>query len=556
VDALKSFALSEKIFIGAEANKVHPIDLLSNKFTCETQQAIPNCYNYSFIFIFLLIAVEVFLIYAFVRYRKTISKKLLAGYSIVMQLLLIVPLAVLVISPNNVFNILSEQANNEVKTSIETLNNPTERVKVGVLSSTEIIAKKIATSSLDNFTIVESNPQRGAVLSFLKIPKQDKDTFYRAIVIPYQLDFQENQKGDALNSNLLYFPDKTLVINKVTKDDTESLLPVLANKMIITEFKHLVVTKNPPNTLFLNEIEYVVHQTREEEKLKKEFEDYIAYLYDYFEESDSIIQTNQSIVNSYPTDKQKYQREYEDYKAKWGNWYQECKSEIGNDPICEEGKTKIDSNIKSIEADLTSIDENKKVAEENLRLQIIYKNGALRDLTTAKQNYQDFLKNPITAEFQDGVFNPPDTIYVRFYEKDNKFLSSYLNTTLHEYLHFYSYSPDYSLDTFLDEGLTDYLTLAIASKYAEPEFLGVGYPNEIEVVGELVKHLPKEKIIQYYLDMNQTGFQRLFVEAYSPLDYENFILKGKNLFYASLKDNALREQYVKEIKDLLSRNKN
>ena len=111
VGALKSFALSEKVFSIADTQKSHAIDLLSNEFTCETKQAISGCYNYLYILLLLFILLEGFVIYSFIKNRRTVSKKILVGYSVFLQLLLIVPLLALAYAPYRAFDILGQQAN-------------------------------------------------------------------------------------------------------------------------------------------------------------------------------------------------------------------------------------------------------------------------------------------------------------------------------------------------------------------------------------------------------------------------------------------------------------
>lgn len=546
--ALKYFTLNTNNFVLSDAINIHPIDLLSNKFNCETGT---YCQGYSFSFLFLIIFLEGFIIYSIFKYRKTIKKRIIFLYVILLQFLLITPIVVITISTSCFFSTLTQQANREIKSSVELLNNTTERDKAGILSSVEIITKKVETSTLDNFNIIESNPQKGAILSFLKISKQNKDTFYRAIVIPYQLNLQENQK-EVLNSTLLYFPDNTLIVIKVNKKDIEILLPVLANKMLLTKFKSLLLSKKIPSTLFLNETDYIVYQTKQEEKNKKKFEDYIVYLNNFVKESDDIIQSNQNTINSYPSDKQKYQKEYEDYVAKWGGWYQSCKSDFGNDPICEDGKNKIEQNINILKQNIQLVEDYKIQAENNLKLQTSYKSSSVNDLVIAKRNYQDFLKNPITAGVQDGVFNPPNNIYIKFYEKENNPLTYYLNTSLHEYLHFYAYNTNYTLEPFLDEGLTDYLKAIIESKYIEKNSITVNYSHEISIVEDLVKSIPIEKIIPLYFEQNNVGLQKVIVNTYRNIDYKNFISKGKNLFYTPNNEIEIGDTYLMEIKNMLS----
>lgn len=552
---LTLFALNVKEFSLADNLKnSYSATLLSDKFSCPSGYKYFVCGGYVLLFLALLPFIEIYIIRKIIVSWKKINKLTLLLYVPIMQVFVFIALLVLGYTPEIVFANLSRKAKNEIKKSIVFLNNPKELSKGGVVSSSENIANKIKSSSLENFTIVESNPLKGAVLSYLKIPKIGKDTLYKTIIIPYQLDTPESKKIK-LSFNILLFPDNTLVVNKIDKKMIEKLVPILTNKMVKLELKSLTTSKSP-NISFLNEIDYVVYQTKQEEKIKKEFESYIADLNNYIKESDTIIQTNQGVIDSYPSAKQKAQREYEEYVAKWSGWYQECKSNFGEDPYCAEGKIAFDNGIKNLEAGIRFVNKIGNTAEKNLNIQIVYKNEALKDLEIIKQNYQNFLKNPITAVLQAGVFNPPNDIFIRYYDKEHKPLTYYLNAVLHEDLHFLSFSPDYQLDTFLDEGFTDYLKLIILAKYVEPEALLLSYPHEVAIVDGLTKYFPQEKLIQSYLDQNQTSFQFLFVNAYSPLEYENFVRKGKSLSYLSLKDETLRNKYVGEIQDILKgRNK-
>jgi hypothetical protein len=548
---LNLFALNVKEFSLIDNLKnPYPSTLLSDKFSCSSGLEYFTCSGYALLFLALLPFIEIYVIKKIIVSWKKINKLTLLLYMPVMQIFVVIALLVLTYTPEIVFANLSRKAKNEIKKSIVLLNNPNGLQKGGVVSSTENISNKIKSSSLENFTIVESNPLKGAVLSYLKIPKTGKDTLYKTIIIPYQLDAPESKKIK-LSFNILLFPDNTLVINKIDKKTIEKLVPILTNKMVKFELKSLTNTKTPKIS-FLNEIDYVVYQTKQEEKIKKEFESYIADSNSYIKESDIIIQTNRNIINFYPSNKEVAQKEYNDYISKWGGWYQSCKSELGEDPACAEGKTTFDNSVINLEADIRDVEENKKEAEKNLNLQIIYRNEALKDLETIKQNYQNFLKNPITAVLQDGVFNPPSDIFIRYYDKEYKPLTYYLNTVLHEDLHFLSFNSNYELDTFLDEGFTDYLKLIILAKYVEPEALLLNYPHEVAIIDGLTKYFPQEELTQIYLDKNQTAFQFLFVKAYGVLEYEDFIRKGKSLTYLSLEDETLRNKYVGEIQDILA----
>lgn len=549
---LTLFALNVKQFIIADSLEYYSSALLSEKFNCSSGNNYFLCGLDIMLFITVLLLIEVFVIGKVIKLRKKLKKFPLSLYFLIMQIFVIVTILILGYTSDVVLTTLIKKASNEIKTSTELLNRGDERSKRDILSSIENIVKKLETSSLDNFHIFESYPQKEAILSFLKIPRKGKDTFYRSIVLTYQLSLPETQKIK-LPSKILLFGDNTLVINKIEKNDTAKLAPILTNRMVVLEFKDIIKSKPTPNILFLNEIDYVVYQTREEEKIKEELRGHIAYLNNYIKEADGIIQSNQNAINSYTSNRQKSQEEYDDYISRWGNWYDKCKNQSGDSTLCEEGKTTIENSIKILEENIGMVEGNKNQAEQNLKLQIQYKDEAIRDLLAVEQNYQNFIKNPITAEFQNGVFNPENRIYIRFYDKEQRSFSIYLNTLLHEYLHYYSYNPPNNLERFLDEGITDFLRVKIASKYIDRENIITSYTYEVPMIKTLTKTIPLDKLISIYIDKNSAEFKKIFVGYYSSLEYENFIVKGKNLYYASLQDTISRDRYAEEINKLLSK---
>jgi len=549
---LTLFALNAKEFTIAEDLRYYSSAFLSEKFNCKSATGYIFCGLDIVLFLIVLLLIEVFAVSKVVKLRKKLKKLPLTLYLLIMQIFVIVSIFILGYTPEMVLTTLAKKADNEIKASAELLNKREETSKRSILISIDNIIKKLDTSSLDNFHIFESSVQKVAILSFLRIPKKKPDTFYRSIVIAYQLNLPQIQEIK-LPSNIILFDDNTLVINKLSKKDTEKLAPILADRMVVLEFKEIIGPKPTPNVLFLDETDYIVYQRREEEKIKGELRGHIEYLNNYIKKSDEIIASNQNAVNSYPSNKQKSQKEYDDYVLRWGNWYDKCKIQSGDSSNCEDGKTTIGNSIKILKENIEMVEGNKNQAEQNLKLQIQYKDEAIRNLSTVEQNYQNFLKNPITAEFQNGVFNPKDRIYIRFYDKEQRPFSIYLNTLLHEYLHYYSYSPFYNLEIFLDEGITDFLRLKIVSRYVEKKNVVISYIYEVPIVEKLTKVISVGELVPIYISKDRVGFQNKFVEHYSQLEYENFILKGKSLYYTSWNQVMVKEHYAKEINKLLSK---
>lgn len=548
---LVAFTLYAKVFEVTNTSTL-PLSLLSHTFTCSVTFNYFLCTADIVLLIGLAIAVELFVLLKIFHERKKIHMIGLVVYFFSMQSIAGVSLIVLFFGPHATIFALSIKANTEIQNTITKLNNPTILRKAEVVTSTDTIASAIKSSSLHNFSIAELNPVKGAVLSYLKIPKDGKSTLYNASLLPYQLDSKQN-KNKKLTSHILLFPNNTLVVTVADRAAIEKLLPLLADRMVQVEFK-----KDPksPTISFLNDKDYNVEQKKQEEALLQKQRDYISYVEGFITESDDIIQKNQAIINSYTTDKQNAQTEYDNYSRDFAHWYSDCTAQLGNDPLCEQGRSKIDENLNILRSNIQVVEDDRKQASENIASQAQYKQSAIVDLATAKQSYQEALDNPVTPELQNGVFDPPKLIFVKYYDKEKKTLSFYLDTTLHEYLHFYSSSNTKNLDTFLEEGITDYLKVKILSNYVEPESLSLGYPDEVEVIAALVKKLPKDLLLRFYFDKDQTELEKWFTSTYSASDYKSFILDGKAITYTSFDDAKRRQKYVGDMIAMLGKKKN
>lgn len=548
---LVTFILYSKIFpVGSVSQS--PLPLLVKHFNCSVTFNYFFCMTDIFLLLALLLAVEIFTMVRAIHMRRKVHALGLILYFIIMQLLASVSVFILLLSPHASVAILSMKADTDIRQSLTALNNPNTLQRIGVETSVDKIVDRLTSSRLKNFFIAELNPQKGAVMSYLKISRGEKNTLYNASILPHQLD-NNSTKNQKLSSHLLLFSNNTLVISKIDKQTIEHLVPFLADKMVRIEFQ-----KGPksPTISFLNDKNYNIEQKKQEEILLNKQKEYIAGLESFLTESDTIIQKNQNIIDSYQTDKQREQKAYDDYLAQYGNWYSDCKAQLGNDPICDTGKSKIDENLSILKQNIQTVEDDRKQASENLIAQTQYKQSATFDLAVAKKNYQDAIDNPITPELQDGVFDPPNLIFVRFYDKENKPLSFYLETTLHEYLHFYSSSATNDLDTFLEEGITDYFKLQIASKYLERDTLTLGYPYEVEAIATLLDHMSKNQLITYYFDKNQSDLEKWFDNNYSSSDYQTFLLDGKGITYASPTDEKTKQKYLNDIETILARKKN
>lgn len=549
---LMIFAQNASVFTISQSNNLLPALLLQSSFSCIHALSYFFCGADVFLLWGFIIFFEIFVLIKLYTLRKSIGKVVAFLYLFCMQSFIALTVLILLSPPAIVTQQLTIQGTTVIANSFTKLNNPLQQKTNGIITNAQTIKDTITNAPITGFQIVESQPAKNAVLQLLQITPDKKDTFFRSIVLSTTLNTYVRQKNPILTADLLYFPNKTLIVNNTRLEDITIIFPTLTRKMLEAFLPAGDLSKSDPQIAFLDNAEYIVYQKQEEEKIKKEFESYIASIKTYLDQADAALAQNQRILENYPLEKQQHQQTYDDYVAKWGNWYTSCISKTVELNTCEDGKENIETNIQILLQNIKAVDENVKKAEENLALQKRYKEDTRDSLLIAEENYKSFLKNPIKAELQAGVFHPPSSIYIRFFSDKKRTLSFYLGTTVHEYLHYYSYTPANQLDVFLEEGYTDYLTQKIEKQYVDPKSVGVGYVYEVAVIEELLKHIPEEKMTAIYFAKNQKSLQELFAKKYNTTTYDTFLLEGKNLFYTSLEDKQQREAYVESIKRILS----
>jgi len=550
--SLKQFALNIKIFTLSEVVNYHPINLLADKFDCQIANGL--CDNYSLLLISLFIILEGFVIYSIFKYRRTIRKRVILLYTLSLQILLIVPFLAILIVPYRLFPALTQQADKEIENSIQLLLNENERQKQGITNDLTLIERTIeANDSLPLLNV--ANPKEEAILQTMGITIESKDSLYRLAVIPYQVYFPEKPSlsKEKIEFEALLFPNNTLVPIKINKNLLTSLMPALTRKTVKKEFSKYS-KKSEPRIDTINSKEYLELRKIENEKIKKGIKNHIINLNNFIKESDGIIQINQGIINSYPSDKQNAQNEYENYNRKWGSWYQECKNQLGSDPICEEGKGKIEQGIGILKENIQIVESDKNQAEQNAKLQLDYKNGAISDLYIAKENYQNFLKNPITPENESGVFVSPNQIHIRYDDEIEVPFSEYFSTFIHEYLHYFSSQNINDLPTFLEEGLTDYFNEKFLQGFFKADSLEnhLGYPNEVKILHKIAETIPEEKLMNVYFTKSESQFKNNFNTYFKTIGYERFINAVQQITFTNPKDTELKEKLTTEIIELLS----
>ena len=173
-------------------------------------------------------------------------------------------------------------------------------------------------------------------------------------------------------------------------------------------------------------------------------------------------------------------------------------------------------------------------------------------------NYEVFKKNPIGPELQAGVFNPPNSIVIRYdNERENRNfpVTDSLGVFIHELLHYHSYSYAEDLDSALNEGMTDYFTAELLSKYMQNR--GdvrqiIGYEAETQLIRSLARKIPDQEMKNIYFSQSTAQLETAITTHYPSADYASFISLLKSLFYTSPKDDELKAEYLKKITTVLA----
>lgn len=545
-DALKAFALSEKIFTMADVQKAYPGDLFSDKFTCETATMASVCDGYSFALLGIFLFLEGFVVYSFIKNRRAVSKKLLAVYSVFLQLLLVVPLLALSYAPDKALAILGDQANREIIESTNLLNNKEELKKLSIEDSLSTIRKKIEME--DNLpALIEDSPKEQAILYTLGIKQDTKDSLYKVAIVPYQVYYASavSLEKEKIKFEVLLFSDNILIVNSVNKNLLEELVPVLANKIILAGFKEYVKgVRVFPKVDVPEEKEYRAIRERENEKIKQDI------LNDIQEIKDNIAY-NQSALSENEQNIIEVNREYDRYKAYGERWLEDCRRVFGaGDRDCIDGE-------KTVSSELQALINAKHASEENIKNIKFYISEGQGYLYIAQKNYEEFKNNPNPPENELGVFLSPNTIHLKYVPSENYLFSKYLSTAIHEYLHFYSYSTSprgFELPNFLDEGITDYLTSITMDDFLnyKTQHAYVGYLNEVEIVGKISALLTKDYLKKIYFSKNENDLKKSIDDHSSKGIYDIVKDKGDLLYKTSVEDKETQESLKKQIFEILS----
>lgn len=174
----------------------------------------------------------------------------------------------------------------------------------------------------------------------------------------------------------------------------------------------------------------------------------------------------------------------------------------------------------------------------------------------ASENYEQFLKNPVTPELQAGIFMHPNEIIIRYFtpEERQPHFSEYLYTTVHEQMHMYSYDVgETSLPTYFEEGMTDYISYRVMKETMGYDYTNnaSSYMHEVQVVKMLGTRIPKDTLLEIYFNKDEELLQSAIAEHFPDVTYEEYATLADSLFYADPYDRKTKKAYVSRIYSLL-----
>lgn len=525
----KSLALNQQTF---ESNidiiNSDPSIILSDAFNAEPNSLTKEYTIYLFLFLGLMLGIESYILLSTKDIRKQHQKRYLLLYFLILQPLVIVPAFIPTHVSNHVVYNLTKLAKIDVTKEVLLLSNSDSLKQLSIASSPIEIKARITQSS-EPPKIIDEQVDGQIVIQSLQI--QDKDTFYRAVIIPKYLLTQNKL---TLNFDAYLFPNNVLVIKNATIEMLSNILPLLSSKIINREIEKTLINKSEPIFEVLTDEAYNLVQERRIEERKIKFINYINEIKSSIADANKYIPKDQADIKSLEQEKIAYTNRADGI-------LKDCESLYPLED-CKQWRTIVSNNIASYDSDL-------KLVNEDLQTWLYLKPRLTTDLQQAMISYEKFLEFPITPELQAGVFNYPSNIYLKYFAKGDLTPSptDYIESSLHESLHYYAYKSSNFLPVFIDEGITDHLAYRIIKKYSFNQSVVTGYPQEVSIIQELIRNIPEEELVKAYFSQSEKEFEKLFDKYYMKGTYKKFVSMGDNLTYLDAFDFEGRQQETTEI---------
>lgn len=489
------FATEERAFSIHHIQTEAVDKLLATSFYCPSSLPAFVCYTDEVgrgFMVFLLCAVAAVTLAV---WHRRVRKKLRWLVFFLLPLVLFVTITILARVPVLVVAQLTANAKEEIQSSSVKVQTPEARLASGIvddIASIAAILKKHNTVP----TYYEYLPLAEATYHASGVTHEDKDTLYRAVILP-QTAYHEFPSSTAPFDAVL-FPNNVLIVGTSTGDLVQHLAPAVAHTILSASYSaHLKAT--PPTITVLSEKEYNEVLARKAEEYKQRLAATIADIKAAIREVEAFIAYASGIKNN------------SRYRA-------------------------------SIEADIAEAQQ--------------YLSQYRWALSSHQEAYAEFERNPITPEFQSGIFTPPKSIHIKFYDKENVPFASYLAVTLHELLHYEDGGSTRDIPLVLEEGITDYLTTRLIeqfmTKQAAITFVPTyeGYPEFINFIEHLLMRIPEQTFVEEYFHRNEPGIKKLVDTYYDAKTYDQFIQKTDQLYYLGNKKEG-RDTLIADIEALL-----
>ncbi|MBP9702431.1 hypothetical protein KBD69_01975 [Candidatus Woesebacteria bacterium] len=492
---------------------------------------------YSYVSIFSLVALVLLIEYVSLnRAYQYVSKKFKhIVFSIMVfiafQALYLAPLLLIVVAETHVVDKLITVARAEVAAAQSAIANKTDP---NIIYSQGDAVTKIASTSA-TIHLLSGDFEQSVAINYLGI--QETDTFYRAVILPYIVSVDESF---SVPHNVILFPNNNLVVSADTPlEQLEKILSTLALQSIKVSFvsANFSSVKDPAIT-FLEESKYNQIENKKVEARKKQYVAYLAAVNKNININNQYIKDTEIALNNLRSDKSAYE-------ARVRPLLSDCISSYGQ-AECSEPTQIINTSVAEYDAEIKQVELYLQEARDLIPVLI-------RQYSSAKISYDQFLEYPVTPELQAGLFEPPSSIFIKYIASRNTVLpSSYYYTLLHELIHYYSYSPRDDTPTFIEEGVTDLLALTIGESSAVSSAKMDGYPQEIKIATRLFEMLGQEQATKLFLAKSKVSWQRGLDKVCGSGCYKKLESVGDQLTYTALDDLETRSAILNEALDILS----
>lgn len=528
---LRAFSYTEQVFVLSSSSS--PYSELSNLLTSTYHSSDWGSLQSRFyiwsiiIFVLLTTFTSLYLsLYKISWQIHFIFKRL--GLFLVFQFAYFLPLMVLVFVPEFVTQNLFTTATDRILVARQEIIKSDPDSKL--ITNTEDITKELTTLTAPPLLLTGNTIQKG-MISYLNL--SSPDTFYRAIILPsliYQTEISD------LGHSAILFPNHDLFISPtISQAELAHILTALSLKMYaLSPLSHNFQTKTTPMVKFLAESEYIELENKKAQLEQKRIEEYLVNVNQEIVNNNQYLTQLEADLSSVHRDKIAYENRVTPLLAECRTLYDALE--------CETAATTIKDTVDKYNTAIKTIESNLAIAQANIPL-------LNQAQSNAKVALDKFLSFPVTPELQSGIFEPPQTILIKY--TSGLTPANYYYTLLHELAHYYSYHTKASLPIFLEEGITDYIAL----KSGQPTLSTAkidGYPDEMQIVHSLILLLGEDQVIKLYFDKSTISWANLIDSKCGKGCYKKLVSLGEQLTYTDSDNHEARDNLVASAKNLLT----